>query len=210
MKRETRWLAAIGLFVATSILGFVTALAPAERQRAHGATSEFDQIAKRVHVQEPKPDSSTNRKMISALPTASSRADPKVSRTKRQTSAHAVYAGDAVEANIPELDLALDIEERNQARESELLLDARRLLANEPTVRDVSARCSTTFCRLRIDRSVGTDWQQIDLTLRPIVVGEMVFQTKDAADGTSLAFAYVSEPDATLPLSQPEQEPRGI
>lgn len=204
MKSLKRWVWVLGLLAVTWVAGFVTALTRAEPQRHRGARSQVSQ--------EPAP-ASAPRSTGPATRAASAQTEPGRPRLGRRPSPHAVFlapGGDPLKASIPELDLALEIEGKNEPRQGELLLDAQRMLANQPTVRQMSARCGATFCRLRIDRSVGTDWELIDEALRPIMLGEMIFQTEDAEDGTSLAYVYVSEPDAHLPLSLPEQEREGM
>lgn len=206
MKRDKR-LWAFCLFSVVCIAGFVTMLMPVEPQRAHGATPV---VSDELLAPVVPPQRAIGAKSAIRDPSTLRAGGPAPSNSNRsRPAAHAVYMGDSMEASIPELDRALDSGDRDGARESELLDDARRLLAKEPTVRDLSARCSATFCRLRIDRSVEADWERIDMALRPIMIGEMVFQTKTAADGTSLAFAYVSNPNFQLPLSHPDPEPSG-
>jgi hypothetical protein len=102
-------------------------------------------------------------------------------------------------ARIAALDEALSIEQRNEAREHEVLDSVRRLLGDDPAVEHLEASCGQTFCRLSIDKPVGfgMPWHEIDSALRPMLPGETIIQTE--MNG-GLGYVYFSERDGYLPL----------
>ena len=209
-RKPSRWLWVIGLLSVAWTAGRIAASLQAAPAPVHAMAQQPGPQPVASERRTPAPSRTPDRPLRPptqpiAHPPGADASIP-ATQDEAPASARALAPGeDALQAAIPDLDLALDIEDRDEARERTLVRDAQVLLAEEPTVGDVSARCGTTFCRLRIDRTTAAEWERIDMTLRPIMIGEMIFSTEHAEDGSSFAFVYISEPSSVLPLAVPEE-----
>jgi hypothetical protein len=108
----------------------------------------------------------------------------------------------AFSARHPQLEDALEIEDADPAWTARVEHKARELLAGDPAIHSMRARCTQTFCRLQIVKPISSalDWPQIDSRLAAIAQGEAIFQTQDEG-GTSTAYLYFSAKDSHLPIA---------
>jgi hypothetical protein len=101
----------------------------------------------------------------------------------------------------PGLERALEEEGDDAAWTLDVQRAVREALTEDPEVRLDAARCTPTFCRLRLTKPIESrlDWPEIDRLLAPIARGETLFSALPHGR-TTTAHVYFSALDSSLPV----------